>query len=97
MPVSPALPQNSPGSLPESALDSHHLRDVIPPRKHLRSSIDEPEQSTTRTNKRRSDASVLNRPKSYSSSSRTTVGSNTHDTHHHEHGEVRTLPRKSSI
>jgi len=96
MPISPALPENSSGILPESALDSHHLRDVNPPRKHLRSSVNEPEQST-KTNKRLTNASVLNRPKSYSSSLRTTVGLNTHDTHHHEHGEVRTLPRKPSI
>lgn len=38
---------------------------------------------------------MLNRPKSYSLSSHTTVGSYTHDTHHHEHSDVRTLPRNS--
>jgi hypothetical protein len=98
MPLCNGLPENSSGSLPfENTLNVHQLRDVIPLRKPLSPSVDEPEQSTTRNNKRRSDAAVLNRPRSYSLSSRSTIGSNMYDTHHHEHGDVRTLPRKSSI
>jgi hypothetical protein len=94
--ASPGTTANSPGNPPfENSLSTPHiLQDFIPPRKAPRSSVDEPEQSTARKNKRQSDTSVLNRPKSYSLSSWIIVGSNTQDTHHHEHGDVRTLPRR---
>jgi hypothetical protein len=96
MSLSSGIPESSPGgSSSETALNTRHLRDVISPRKPLKSSVVEPEQSAAaRNNKRRSDPSPLNRPKSPSLSSRTTVGLNAQEVTNHEHGDVRTLPRK---
>jgi hypothetical protein len=79
----------SPGTR-ENAINTTNLGDVIP----LGSSMDNLEEPTTRNEKRQSSASMLDHPKSHSLSSFTTVESNAHETHHHEHGDVRTLPRK---